>query len=71
LRKHQEDFKCHVCGKPSPAPNTFLPNPTHPIVPAALDWESPTHLERCVRCHEWTCDDHIYKRVCRTCAETL
>lgn len=81
LEKHQRRFQCHVCGKPSDGPVDKLVGErdeqrddgsefrTYGIYEP--DWGTPTGLVRCTRCNKLTCDDDIYRGICKTCAERI
>ncbi len=86
LQAHQRRFRCHVCHKPSDGPYTahaprfrWISGRTaedtgyHNAVEyeTQVNWDQPTGLARCSRCHGWTCDVHLYKGICQRCALRL
>ena len=86
LEAHQRRFRCHICHKPSDGPyRSHVPHFTwtssrveedagyHNAVEyeTHVDWERPTGLARCRKCHCWTCDAHLYKGICQECAMKL
>ncbi len=86
LAAHQRRFRCHVCRKPSDGPQTYHTLKLAWVSRRKLDdtgagegvehvqhvnWNVPTGLSRCSRCHAWTCAEHLYKGVCQTCAYKL
>ena len=85
LAAHQRRFRCHVCHKPSDGPRTFSTVRLAWISRAVdgegphkgveyvqhVDWECPTGLARCSRCHAWSCAEHLHLTICPTCAGRL
>ncbi len=85
LAAHQRRFRCHVCHKPSDGPRTFSTVRLAWISRTAddegphkgvqyvqhVDWECPTGLERCRRCHAWSCAEHLHMTICQPCAGRL
>lgn len=75
LRKHQEQFTCAVCGKPSPGPGKKVIKHesiegTWEEVTDELVWDKPHPTwVRCVVCYNWVCSDCGYERRCKTCIE--
>jgi len=58
-------FICHVCGKPSEkTKGESLPQEN-------IDLSTPGDLFRCKICEKWTCSEHIYKGICKICAESI
>ena len=85
LAAHQRRFRCHVCHKPSDGPRTFsavrlawISRPAEDEGPHKgveyeqhVEWECPTGLARCTRCHAWSCAEHLYMSICASCAGRL
>jgi hypothetical protein len=86
LAAHQRRFRCHICHAPSRGPYTYTthrlywiscPDPDdnhgHDGVEYIqhTNWEQPTGLTRCAKCHAWTCLNHVYKGICQTCGTRL
>ncbi len=86
LAAHQRRFRCHICRKPSAGPQTYEKVQFAWVASRRIEgdsyrdaieyvqhvnWDYPTGLSKCSRCHSWTCVEHIYKGICQTCAETL
>lgn len=85
LAAHQRRFRCHVCRTPSRGPVTSWQPRFYWMTPPGDDeechtsveynqhthWDKPTGLARCGHCKAWTCDDHLYKQLCQTCAYKL
>lgn len=72
-------FQCYKCGTPSRKPliriETHITSdygaPTGSYDTKVTDWNFPGDLKECTICHEWACEEHIYKGICQTCAEKL
>jgi len=74
-------FQCHVCGIPAQKPtirkeisgyeSVGYGAPGSPIFCDETYWDLPSDLERCTICHEWTCEEDLYKGICQSCAEKL
>ena len=62
---HRQRFKCHVCGKSSEK----MIEATAGGKPYLIGY--PDDLVKCDKCRELTCEEHIYKGICKTCAEKL
>lgn len=86
LAAHQRRFRCHICRTPSRGPHTYTaprfswiarPDPgderDHDGVEYVqhTNWEQPTGLARCAKCHAWTCLEHMNKRRCQLCRARL
>jgi hypothetical protein len=86
LAVHQRRFRCHVCRTPSRGPHisttvefgwvSSWKDTDEPYYEGIeyvqhVNWDQPTGLWRCVRCHAWTCGDHLYKTICQRCADKL
>ncbi len=86
LAVHQRRFRCHICRKPSDGPQTydmvqFAWVATRKIEDDSyrqgieymqhVNWDYPTGLSKCSKCHAWTCVEHVYKGMCQTCADKL
>jgi rubredoxin len=77
VAEHQSRFKCNVCGKPSSGPNAIISRsggeygiPLSEAI-AGYRYDEPTGLEKCTVCGNWTCLEHLYKRICKNCAQKL
>lgn len=86
LAAHQRRFRCHICRAPSRGPHTYTTrrfswisqlDPDDDSCPDGVkyvqhtNWEQPTGLARCAKCHAWTCLEHLYKRICQPCGARL
>jgi len=73
LKQHQARFYCHICGKPSPQPYQYWDsqgeNGQLYSSFLVMDYNKPTELVQCVRCHKWTCTAHMENGVCKKCLE--
>lgn len=82
LVKLQARYRCHICGKPSSEPSKgqestgrfvvhheFYSGPSEYEMRTVDDWNSPGDLERCSKCHQWTCKNCIHWGICKKCAE--
>lgn len=67
LRKHQSRFQCHVCGAPSTGP-ALVKHSDGALAELEPDWSSPRGVERCIKCYEFTCSEHLHMGICRSCA---
>jgi len=65
LARHQRRFKCHIkgCTKRSGGPTHLDPHEVG--YGSAVRWDSPRDLEQCLRCHRWTCREHIHSSICK------
>jgi hypothetical protein len=75
LTEHKRMYTCHVCGKPSDGPQYYPTSPRKRASPVpktgystTYDFDSPTGLELCSRCYEFTCFSHLNKGICQTCS---
>jgi hypothetical protein len=67
-------FKCHVCGKSASKPGLTCSgggSGTQEGYSYSQNWDFPGDLERCNNCRKWTCEEHIHKGICKSCAERL
>ena len=71
-------FRCHICGKPAKKPYIVVTTTHENADGMHLDsthseenWEQPGDLTRCSECRNWTCEEHVYKGICQTCAEKM
>ncbi len=77
LKQHQARFYCHICGKPSPGPyqywDDYGENGQQYSSFHVTDYNMPTELVQCARCHKWTCTNadppHLVNGVCIKCLE--
>jgi hypothetical protein len=71
LERHQEEFYCHVCGKPSSGSATGYIAVYDEQDETYEKWDTPKDLERCSMCDEYTCRDHLHRGICKDCAQKL
>ncbi len=86
IAAHQRRFRCHICHTSSSGPYISTSPHLYWVSPPQTDhdrcyggveyeqhmnWERPTGLVRCIRCHAWTCTEHLYKQICQTCGYKL
>ncbi len=82
LQELGKKFKCHICKIPSKKPyrspgrngEKFSDGEIGfwPDTPEGSDqWDKPGDLFKCSNCDKWSCEEHIYKRICMKCAERL
>ena len=83
LKRSQQRFKCHICGKPSTGPGTVnVSNSTRGQGywgggGSDQSWDVPAGLTRCGRCKKWACDNHIHHigglmgSICMNCASRM
>ena len=77
--QHVKDFQCHICKKPSDGP--FMQTTTVETFTDFgfgsffnfydPDWNTPTGLEVCKECGQWTCFEHLnHEKICQLCQPT-
>lgn len=79
FKEHQDNYKCHICKKPSDGPitsYTSIETPTglgtvyNASIPV-YDWDIPLNLELCKSCGQWTCINHLnHEKICQFCRPT-
>lgn len=70
LKEHRENYRCHICLKPSSGPQTTYFKKGGRIR-VKVNWRIPTSLERCVLCRKYVCKAHFHKGACQSCGEDL
>lgn len=81
FRSH--NFHCHVCGIASQkqlveehAESSFSGNSegggtTSYWTSYTNNWDLPGDLQKCDKCHEWTCKRDLHRGICKSCAEKM
>lgn len=78
LMSHRRYFRCHIpgCSRCSHGPARYpqgLYQPDGISLTAqtdeVLDWRTPTRLDRCITCRQWTCFDHLDQGLCVQCRQ--
>jgi hypothetical protein len=79
LLGHKRYFRCHIpnCSRCSHGParyprGLYLPDGISltALNDEVLDWRTPTGLDHCIACHQWTCIDHLDQRLCVQCRQS-
>ena len=69
-----QKFRCHVCNRPAQRPGKQSVEIRMGIDTSYFeedDWSKPADLWQCSKCDQWTCEEHIYKGICKECAEKM
>lgn len=77
IKKLGETFKCHICLTPATKPfSKWIPGRSNCEGDGTdgyeeLDYSKPGNLFLCKICNRWTCEEHLYKNICKECAEKV
>ena len=75
IKRLGEAYKCHVCLRPAtrPAsiPHSSMSGDYSTDTWYEDDWSQPGDLFKCTICGEWTCEEDLYKGICKKCAKKL